>query len=1397
MYAPITGDCICVNKWHTCAFQNSSAFNFYTLPILGNATWCGSQQRCGVGLTCVQGVCQAGRACGTQQSGEYWHTACHGNYVPNTGFEYHVCNDGRIQSWTTCVVRLRGGRGKVCDRSITLTSTLTSYFRELDHNVAPSNMTANRCEKAVKADGRCGLFYSVLPSTGQTGSHRGTCTCVTKRSRCTLITTSTSDTGAASYTIRVGEYHRCVIENSLVDGHTCLDGTRCSNNTRSPSCGKAPLGSPCSVIGDNYWANRGIVSGMECVDGSSCFQNVAGGVNVCKRDCSHGGKHGSIKSDFVICQYGGNMIYLCDNGRWIVSRNSGRCYCPEHSWWNDDLKRCIRCPGHSFTSGEARSEAECACGASFISQPLERRKPGHTARLLCGCKAGERYVNITQRCERCPPRSFKAQFSLPDNNVTNTCISCPAYATSEEAATSESACRCTPSMIQNRTDKTCGCGAGTYYTGDLECLHCPVGTYKHGWTLPRVADINFTGQCESCSAYRLGSTTTELGSQYSTDCICPKAYFKKRCDIADGWCGTNSERTYCKPCMTDFVSALRHKNSDCEDNEVGTAAGYWRASSNSITIISCPMQKQCQQSFGEPNCTLGSTGMLCQTCTKGFTLISRICRRCKITRATLENSMILLCVTLVIAAVAFLSRHKVTEWLDERKDHKNDTAEQARLKKIDGRKSSVRSHQDVYVEWTAEDIHQSVSRKFKIVASFYQVVTTIPIYFQAFFPDNFSNTVAYFRIVNLNIEDLAPVDCYMQVSYYTKYLLKMAMVPIAIIVLYIARLIKPQHTTLIWKVGLMLLFTIYPSLCATCGETLRFLSDDDRPKSRRWLMADFRVDCDTPFHDRFMIIDQIFMGIYPFGIPMLFLGLMWPHREVLSTRIDEWRLPENLQYVNPLCGQYENITWYWEVVECIRKYLTVSVAIAVFQKYPSSQILTAAIICISYDVIFLYYAPYTDPIDDALAYFGHIVLTLIFLLACYTRLTTKLEEASQGALWVSSEVWLMDDLVDLAAVLTVIVLIAGTGTGTYDVYVLVTKGTGHLIESVYKKGDDVRFKAEDAVVLGTQMTKHYVTCYDYTLTRDTEKLESLDDLEEENLETQMFTFNDETEELIGKVTRIQENNEHKFFFEPRLQDDEMEITEDVMTAGKLQRLGKPWTTVNVVRFQDGNERMMISMDLLTRKITKDIERILDGDEGTPQITYATVEEPTTDNDGVTIELGEISSDVIFQPNMTETECTDHSSSEGTHVSFSEYSNDGGNELNINDQILDETQSVRQDATTTNAEQHTNHHRSSQVLAQQSATAESEDDTGITAPGRIDHEENSSDEAVGAHEEPLTAHTEKYPNIPDDGGSRSSATNGTSGSLVEQDSENVSDESSTKNTTEHRVSDGLETTQLHD
>lgn len=330
-----------------------------------------------------------------------------------------------------------------------------------------------------------------------------------------------------------------------------------------------------------------------------------------------------------------------------------------------------------------------------------------------------------------------------------------------------------------------------------------------------------------------------------------------------------------------------------------------------------------------------------------------------------------------------------------------------------------------------------MQRKFKITISFFQVVTAIPVSYPVDFDIEFNHIIGYFNIVNLQINEVLPVTCLAELDYYDRYLLK-ALAPLALSAVFYTlysmnTLIREVRRRLMFKIYLFFLFAIFPAMSATGGETLRCLTtSDDGQTVQRWLKVDYSINCDTQKHQDFLVIDILFMLLYSLGIPLFFFLLLWQEKDTLSERTDRLCLPERVYHLEALCITYENTFWWFEVAECIRKYMLVSVCISVFHSYPSSAILTAIVVCAISLLISQELAPYEFDYDDVLAYLANCMLLIIFLLAAYTRFSNIITNISSEDIVGDKEVFLWKNLVIVASYLVLFIVVFAFASAMYE-----------------------------------------------------------------------------------------------------------------------------------------------------------------------------------------------------------------------------------------------------------------------------------------------------------------------------------------------------------------------------
>lgn len=538
---------------------------------------------------------------------------------------------------------------------------------------------------------------------------------------------------------------------------------------------------------------------------------------------------------------------------------------------------------------------------------------------------------------------------------------------------------------------------------------------------------------------------------------------------------------------------MRDRDGSCRVEDIGVARGYWRVSRTSPLIIRCPMESQCLRSSRmATQCSEGSYGTLCQSCKPNYILLSKGCHKCKSPGAVAKMCIGVAVVVLLVIGAAYAIRYYTKEYF-ERYKLKKQSRRLDDMKRRSSYDGWTQADDDAEVEWDATDILDIVKRKFKIIASFYQVVCAIPAYYKAFLPQLFVKTVGNFAIFNFDAKELTPIGCIQNATYHQYYIMKVSVPVLLAIMIVVGCYWRPSQKDVFYELGLLVIFAIYPSLCGTCGETYRCLEDGD-VEGTSWLIADYRVDCNSDYHKMFQTIDLGFMVLYPFGIPLFFLLLMYPHRLAIATRPVETEMPDGIEYLSILCEEYESPVWFWEVIECIRKYVTVSLAVVLFIGYESSQILFAIIVCILFNTLFIYCSPYISPIDDVLAYFCHLTLLFLFLIASYTRFIMLLRDALNKE--QLTEVLAMEVLTTFAAILVLCGAAFGIVTAIYEFRQLLESGSKMF--NAYIIGDHVQLIEIDGT-LGPRGTiafaekiTEYVTEVKYRVTLEDGTIRTVD-----------------------------------------------------------------------------------------------------------------------------------------------------------------------------------------------------------------------------------------------------------------------------------------------------------------
>ena len=178
---------------------------------------------------------------------------------------------------------------------------------------------------------------------------------------------------------------------------------------------------------------------------------------------------------------------------------------------------------------------------------------------------------------------------------------------------------------------------------------------------------------------------------------------------------------------------------------------------------------------------------------------------------------------------------------------------------------------------------QSIFIKFRIMIVTLQIQCNfVSVYIRIRYPPLYLKFIGLLTALNFNIALLLSWGCFIRTTFYHE-LLFMTPAPIGFVatlgVAYCS-ISRKDHKVSIVRLGLYFLYFVFPAVSTTIFRT--FLCDADFDRNRRYLVADYSQDCDSQLHRRYESYAYLGVFVYPLGIPVLFLVVLFQKRGLID-----------------------------------------------------------------------------------------------------------------------------------------------------------------------------------------------------------------------------------------------------------------------------------------------------------------------------------------------------------------------------------------------------------------------------------------------------------------------------------------------------------------------------------
>ncbi|KAL9966523.1 hypothetical protein ACROYT_G024610 [Oculina patagonica] len=377
------------------------------------------------------------------------------------------------------------------------------------------------------------------------------------------------------------------------------------------------------------------------------------------------------------------------------------------------------------------------------------------------------------------------------------------------------------------------------------------------------------------------------------------------------------------------------------------------------TPYRCPREESCKGGLDSP-CEDGYEGPLCEVCSSGYYKKLQKCQHCPSKRWMVGQISIITAVVLIILVLLM--------WTSRKKFKRH----------------GVHALIDMLLS------------KIKIVIGFYQVTHGLLHAFSFIqWPDSLQLIARYSELLQMNILQIAPVDCFFPGlhvdafgSLFAIMALNAAVIVFSVLAYVVCKMIilrsrhlkdeeksekLSQAKELKYKTVFFLLYVTYLSTCSKTANVLplacrKLCHDDKEELCYKYMKADYSIQCQGTKYDHILIGAYVSI-IYIVALPTISFMAIWRKQKEATTNAETARdSGNNMEIISGLRFLFENYnprSWYWECVEMSRKVILTSGLILVGQE-SRSYIGLAWVIAGMYGMLFAWIKPIRDVTENRL-----------------------------------------------------------------------------------------------------------------------------------------------------------------------------------------------------------------------------------------------------------------------------------------------------------------------------------------------------------------------------------------------------------------------------------------------
>lgn len=265
------------------------------------------------------------------------------------------------------------------------------------------------------------------------------------------------------------------------------------------------------------------------------------------------------------------------------------------------------------------------------------------------------------------------------------------------------------------------------------------------------------------------------------------------------------------------------------------------------------------------------------------------------------------------------------------------------------------------------------------------------------FPGVYQRFLNGVNVLNFDFSWVASSGCVLGIDFHDRLLVSTIAPIVAVILIRVTysvalRMHRGSKDALevVWQkhvsVALLVTFLVYSSVSSVVFQTFGCESLDD---GKKYLRADYSIDCDTSKHEGLRIYAGLMVVLYPVGIPAMYAFLLFRNRTVLQDA-DMREREVSVKPISDLWKQYKPSQFHYEVIECGRRIL-LTVAVVFIYPNTSAQIAVTLVVAFVFFTISEILVPYSSTWDNWLNRTAQVIVFFSMYLALLLKVDVSNE----------------------------------------------------------------------------------------------------------------------------------------------------------------------------------------------------------------------------------------------------------------------------------------------------------------------------------------------------------------------------------------------------------------------